>query len=165
MHAEEYVVETGLYYLGSRYYDPETGRFINADVVEILDYDQNSLFENNLFAYCVNDPVNKKDVDGYFFLSATLAAIGTAVIAKAAIYTAAAGIGILVGCLTGKAISDNIKKSKGGHQNKKDTGLIGVSDEEIARRLKDPRTPKSEKEKLKTEQKARGNRNKQKRRR
>ena len=41
-------------------YDPQTGRFINADVVEILAYDQNSLFENNLFAYCVNDPVNKK---------------------------------------------------------------------------------------------------------
>ena len=26
-----YDIETGLYYLQSRYYDPETGRFINAD--------------------------------------------------------------------------------------------------------------------------------------
>ena len=28
-----YDTETGLYYLNSRYYDPETGRFINADGV------------------------------------------------------------------------------------------------------------------------------------
>ena len=26
-----YDTETGLYYLNSRYYDPDTGRFINAD--------------------------------------------------------------------------------------------------------------------------------------
>ena len=26
-----YDAETGLYYLNSRYYDPQTGRFVNAD--------------------------------------------------------------------------------------------------------------------------------------
>jgi RHS repeat-associated protein len=30
-----YDSETGLYYLQSRYYDPELGRFINADDVDI----------------------------------------------------------------------------------------------------------------------------------
>jgi len=29
-------VETGLYYLNSRYYDPETGRFINMDEINKL---------------------------------------------------------------------------------------------------------------------------------
>ncbi|WP_243156508.1 RHS repeat-associated core domain-containing protein [Clostridium sp. C8-1-8] len=28
--------KTGLYYLQSRYYNPECGRFINADTTEIL---------------------------------------------------------------------------------------------------------------------------------
>ena len=42
----------------------------------------------------------------------------------------------------------------------RDTGLVGVSDEEIAARLKDPNTPKHEKQRL---QKGRRDRNKQKR--
>ena len=32
-----YYVETGLYYLNSRYYDPQIGRFINADDISYLD--------------------------------------------------------------------------------------------------------------------------------
>lgn len=31
-----YDTETGLYYLQSRYYDPHTGRFINADDIAFL---------------------------------------------------------------------------------------------------------------------------------
>ncbi|NLJ31217.1 MAG: RHS repeat-associated core domain-containing protein [Clostridiales bacterium] len=59
-----YDTETGLYYLNSRYYDPQTGRFLNADDTDVLDEDQNSLSENNLFAYCLNNPVNMTDDDG-----------------------------------------------------------------------------------------------------
>ena len=39
-----YDTETGFYYLNSRYYDPQIGRFINADDVNILDIDQRELF-------------------------------------------------------------------------------------------------------------------------
>ena len=60
-----YDSETGLYYLNSRYYDPETGRFINADDTDVLDESQEELVENNLFAYCTNNPVNKYDSDGH----------------------------------------------------------------------------------------------------
>ena len=49
-----YDVETGLYYLRSRYYKPDTGRFINADL----------LVKGNLFAYCSQNPVNFLDTDG-----------------------------------------------------------------------------------------------------
>jgi len=38
-----YPAETGLYYLLSRYYDPETGRFVNADNPEILFEEQDNL--------------------------------------------------------------------------------------------------------------------------
>jgi len=53
--------ETGLYYLQSRYYDPSTGRFINADALAstgqgILGY--------NMFAYCNDNPVNFSDLTG-----------------------------------------------------------------------------------------------------
>ena len=53
--------ETGFYYLQSRYYDPEVGRFINSDGYAstgqgILGYNQ--------FAYCLNNPVRFLDDSG-----------------------------------------------------------------------------------------------------
>ena len=50
-----YDEETGLYYLNSRYYDPETGRFISPDSLKYLEPETcNGL---NLYAYCGNNPV------------------------------------------------------------------------------------------------------------
>jgi len=52
--------ETQLYYLQSRYYDPEVGRFINAD-----EQINNSVLGANIYAYCENNPVIYFDPDGY----------------------------------------------------------------------------------------------------
>ena len=57
-----YDTETGFYYLQSRYYDPELGRFINAD--SYASTDATGLLSANMFAYCENDPVNKSDPSG-----------------------------------------------------------------------------------------------------
>ncbi len=54
--------ETGLYYLNSRYYDPETGRFVNAD--SLMGTTGESVQGYNLFAYCFNNPVNMSDNSG-----------------------------------------------------------------------------------------------------
>ena len=87
-----YDVESGLYYLNSRYYDPQTGRFINADAPEILDGGNDHLLENNLFAYCFNDPVNRFDDSGNWSLpNWAKIAIGAAAIAVGVIATAATG--------------------------------------------------------------------------
>ena len=59
-----YDFDTELYYLRSRYYDPEVGRFINADDTAYLGYDGSPL-SMNLFAYCCNDPVCNIDPSGY----------------------------------------------------------------------------------------------------
>ena len=62
--------ETGLYYLQSRYYDPITGRFLNADDIRVtflstfLDND----FEiniTNIFTYCYNNQIKYCDYNGY----------------------------------------------------------------------------------------------------
>ena len=60
-----YDSETGFYYLQSRYYDPEIGRFINAD--SYASTDATGLLSTNMFAYCENDPVNKSDPSGELF--------------------------------------------------------------------------------------------------
>lgn len=60
-----YDTETGLYYLGSRYYNPETGRFINADSINLITATPNSAtWDKNLFSYCDNNPVVRKDHGG-----------------------------------------------------------------------------------------------------
>ena len=57
-----YDFETGLYYLNSRYYDPEIGRFINADDVKnLIKLTLNGL---NLYAYCLNSPLKFLDIFG-----------------------------------------------------------------------------------------------------
>ena len=56
-----YDEETGWYYLQSRYYNPEVGRFISADVY--LSTGQGVL-GHNAYAYCLNNPVNMSDECG-----------------------------------------------------------------------------------------------------
>jgi RHS repeat-associated protein len=57
-----YDVETGLYYLKSRYYDPQIGRFISQDEISYLD--PATINGLNLFAYCGNNPVMRTDSNG-----------------------------------------------------------------------------------------------------
>lgn len=52
-----------MYYLQSRYYDPEVGRFINCDDVNYIGI-TGSEVSYNPFAYCENNPVNKIDKTG-----------------------------------------------------------------------------------------------------
>ena len=59
-----YDTESGLYALTTRYYNPQIGRFINADDAYILEDKDKEEFESNLFAYCVNNPVNRIDTLG-----------------------------------------------------------------------------------------------------
>ncbi|HBI02456.1 MAG TPA: wall-associated protein [Paenibacillaceae bacterium] len=58
-----YDSETGLYYLQARYYNPEWGRFLNGDN---FGGDTGSLLSHNVFAYCMNNPVNLSDPSGHF---------------------------------------------------------------------------------------------------
>ena len=64
-----YDTESGLYYLNSRYYDPVTGRFVNADGYVSTGQDITGF---NMFAYCGNNPVVRIDSSGQFFGSALL---------------------------------------------------------------------------------------------
>ena len=70
-----YDTETGLYYLQSRYYNTEFGRFINADTIT---GSTGELLTANMFAYCRNNPVNHDDPDGDWVVDALFIATDVA---------------------------------------------------------------------------------------
>ena len=53
-----------MYYLNNRFYDQEIGRFINADTVDLVLESQTTLTDKNLYAYCDNNPVMRRDQSG-----------------------------------------------------------------------------------------------------
>ena len=104
-----YDQEFGLYYLKSRYYDPELGRFISADS-EVGSI--GNTMGMNLYAYCKCNPINYADENGNWPSWATKVCIGLAVIAVCAIIAVATagtglacmGMSMLVGAAEGAAI-------------------------------------------------------------
>ena len=105
--------ETSLYYVSSRYYDSNIGRWISADAPETLTADFENLTQYNLFAYCFNNPVNTSDETGAWPSWAKKVAAAVAVVAVvaivAAITVATAGAGtaaavIAVGAAKGAAV-------------------------------------------------------------
>ena len=107
--------DLGFYYLNSRYYDAETGRFINAD---------GTLYHNmlgyNLYAYCNNNPVNFTDYTGEspeLALMAFLVKYAPVVIAAteaalvvAAVLVVAAAVDIIVNAVEDAA--ENVQQSE-----------------------------------------------------
>jgi RHS repeat-associated protein len=84
-----YDTETTLYYLQSRYYDPEIGRFLNADS-EFDGYAAELGY--NLFAYCANNPIVYRDASG---TSITLTCV-----------VVGAVVGFLIGSVAGAYYAD-----------------------------------------------------------
>ena len=78
--------ETGMYYLESRYYDPEIRRFISADDVSVLENDRQDLGNSIFYAYCFNNPINYVDEMGAWPSWATKLAIGAFIIPYMFVY-------------------------------------------------------------------------------
>ena len=72
-----YDEETGMYYLGSRYYNPVMGRFISTDSTSTLTASK-ALTDKNLYAYCDSNPTSRVDDEGDFW-NPISTAIGAAV--------------------------------------------------------------------------------------
>ena len=93
-----YDVETGLYYLQTRYYDPEFGRFISPDSTKYLD--PTTINGLNLYSYCLNNPVMYADPEGLWAMPNWLKwVVGGVVILGLGIATALTGgvAGVILG--------------------------------------------------------------------
>ena len=72
-----YDTDTELYYVSSRYYNPEICRFICTDAEEILDV-QKDIYDKNLYSYCDNNPICRKDAKGRLWFPVVGAVVGAA---------------------------------------------------------------------------------------
>jgi RHS repeat-associated protein len=99
--------ETGLYYYGARYYDPQLGRFIQPDtIVPSADAPQSL----NRYSYCDNNPLNYTDPSGHSFFGDIFKALGS--LFKSPLTWAGIAIGFAlggpIGALIGLGISVGI---------------------------------------------------------
>ena len=115
-----YDTETGLYYLNSRYYNPEFGRFISADGQL-----NSSILGYNLFAYCENNPICFKDPTGRsLVIAAAASALGEILFDLCA--------SVLAAKMVNDIISDiyswfrSCKNNKSAEANDKSDGSDGV---------------------------------------
>ncbi|MBP3495776.1 MAG: RHS repeat-associated core domain-containing protein, partial [Clostridia bacterium] len=71
--------ESGYYYLNSRYYDPQTKRFLNSNDIGVITATPEGLTDKNLYAYCDNNPVMRSDTGGEFWNWIVGAVVGAVV--------------------------------------------------------------------------------------
>ena len=127
-----YDTETDLYYLNSRYYDPAVGRFLNADGIDFLGTDE-GLLSYNLFAYCLNDPVNRTDDSGnlsiknWIKIGVGAIALGAAIALTVATGGGAAAVAIGVAKVVGSvALSTAVSAGAGYLKNGKQGAIDGA---------------------------------------
>ena len=114
--------ESGMYYLQSRYYDPEIRRFISADDVDVLDTDEDFYYKN-LYAYCDSNSVGRTDEAGNMWAVAIpgmtmVEAVFAEVLIPVTIAVAVATV-VVVGAVE---LGEAIRYSRSRHRSKRGTG-------------------------------------------
>ena len=105
--------ESSMYYLQSRYYDPEIRRFVSADKVDIT-FCGESLCNKNLYAYCDGNPIVRVEISGGFW-GMVLGVVGIM------------AVGGAVGAVINVAISVVSQEITTGEVNLKSVGVAAVS--------------------------------------
>ena len=93
-----YDEELGMYYLNSRYYDPETGRMLSPDVLIALRSDI-GVAAKNLYIYCDNNPIHRKDNGGTYWHLVLAGVVGAVV---------EMGVTVLSNQLGGEKLTDGL---------------------------------------------------------
>jgi len=97
-----YDKETKLYYLNSRYYNPEWGRFLNIDSISA---EIGNLMSHNMYKYANNNPINFNDNDGSWPTWVKKVAIGVGAIVVGGIIAVATGGAFLPAIAAGAKIA------------------------------------------------------------
>ena len=104
-----YDTETKLYYLNSRYYDAELGRFINIDDIDVIGDYKDMLNGLNLYIYCNDNPIMFTDESGRglfdWILAIFLVVAVIAVVVVSTVVTGGVASTILIGAGLGALTS------------------------------------------------------------
>ena len=92
--------------MNSRYYDPQIGRFINADDVSILAEGKDFFNGLNLYVYCGNNPIMNTDESGNKWWDWLLGIV--VIVAAIALSVATAGIGTIITGALGSGLTASI---------------------------------------------------------
>lgn len=140
-----YDTDLKMYWLTTRYYDPEVGRFISPDYYSYLDYED--FHGLNLYCYCYNNPANYIDIFGHeaVLISIGGAAIVVSLFVFAAICVLAEPITDLIGDISEK-IGDLALQSRNSEKEEKDKDKTRKGNGKVAPRNKS-NTKKEAKEK------------------
>lgn len=115
-----YDTETGMYYLRSRYYDPEIQRFISADEEDVLGINQGNTNQYHLYLYCLNNPVLRADEDGNISIpnwgKLVIGAVTTVAAVGITVATGGAALPVITGVIGSTAISATIGYFSDGKQ-------------------------------------------------
>lgn len=116
-----YDSETNLYYLNSRYYNPDMGRFVNADgIIGSVTVDT----EYNLYNYSANNPINMIDSGGenpaVIFLVDGVVALVVGVVAGTVVYYGAKQLTVGVTGIASKAITTTPKQNSKSQKRKEE---------------------------------------------
>jgi len=127
-----YDKETELYYVSSRYYDPEICRFINADDTSYLGAN-GDFISYNLFAYCLNNPINRTDdggnlsVGNWIKIGIGAVALGAAIALTVATGGGAAAVAVGIAKIVGSvALSTATSAGLGYLANGKEGAIDGA---------------------------------------
>ncbi len=124
-----YDEETGMYYLQSRYYDPEIQRFLNADEIIVVTATMDRLDNSNLFEYCLNNPVNHLDSEGNISLpnwaKVTIGVVTTVAAVTITVATGGAALPVVAGVVSSTVFSSAIGYATGGKQGAIDGAADG----------------------------------------
>ena len=124
-------MNTGLYYMNARYYNPNTGRFISQDSYKGSAYEP---WTQNLYTYTGNNPVNFIDPTGHKGEWIKWVGIGLAAVAVTAAIVVSGGtlapilIGAAVGAVSSAAMDVGVQlASNGGDVKKVDWTSVAIS--------------------------------------
>lgn len=97
---------TGWYYLSGRHYSPKLKRFISPDKVDNLIYGVADLVQFNLFSYCDNNPIMRKDNNGQSWFINLLNMANNALneIVKTVVTATTTLVGTVVGAAIGAVV-------------------------------------------------------------
>ena len=128
-----YDTDLKMYWLTTRYYDSEVGRFISPDHYSYLDYEE--IHGLNLYCYCYNNPVNYIDTYGHEAVTLSTAGLVLCFVAFVAMMLALYGLVPVITCGVSRLkemYEEYVQANKSNNNSEKDNTKTSDDDKNVS---------------------------------